>query len=135
MRSLVCLGALTLLTAGCDGKQDTYGGGGPSRTPMAVTVHPNGNNLLRIGQEQMYTASVRWSDGTEATEPASWRSDAPAVVGIDTTGRARAVETGDATIEGAVTAVIGAAPASARTCSRWHRAGGWACCSVRIGIA
>ena len=100
MRNLVCLGALTLLAAGCDGGSEAAGGSGPSRTPMAVTVNPTGSNLLRISQEQTYTASVRWSDGTETTEPATWRSDVPAVVAIDTAGRARAIDTGDATVEG-----------------------------------
>ena len=108
MRSLVSLGALLLLMAGCDGSSPvTSGGAGPSRTPTAVTVNPNGSNLLRIGQEQAYTASVRWSDGTETTEPAAWRSDVPAVATIDGAGRARAVESGDATIEGVAHGVGG----------------------------
>lgn len=108
MRSLVFLGALSLLIAGCDGSSPvTSGGTGPSRTPTTVTVNPNGSNLLRIGQEQAYTASVRWSDGTETTEPAVWRSDVPAVVTIDAGGRARALDTGDATVEGVAQGIPG----------------------------
>lgn len=102
MRSLVVLGVLILL-AGCDGEGPAGGGSrgvGASRIPVGVNVNPNGTNLLRISQEQVYTASVRWSDGTETTEPATWRSDVPAIVAIDGSGRARGIDTGDATIEG-----------------------------------
>ena len=110
MRSLLVLGVLTLLATGCDGNGPgggDLGGVGGSRMPMSVSVSPNGTNLLRISQEQAYTASVRWSDGTETTEPATWRSDVPAIVTIDSGGRARALETGDATIEGVAQGIGG----------------------------
>ncbi len=109
MRRPLVFGVLVLLTA-CDSKGPVGGGQegvGASKIPVGVTVNPNGTNLLRISQEQVYTANVRWSDGTETIEPAAWRSDVPAVVAIDGGGRARGVDTGEATIEGVAQGIGG----------------------------
>ena len=76
------------------------GGDGPStptRTPASVTITP-ATDMLKIGVEQVYSASVRWSDGTETVETATWQSDAPAVATIDGSGRARGIDSGEATL-------------------------------------
>ena len=89
-----------LVLAACGGGGAASNAGGPSgvRAAQSLTVGPTANNLLKVGQEQAYTAAVRWSDGTESTEAAAWRSDAPAVASIDGTGRARGLDTGDASL-------------------------------------
>ena len=98
MRRIAIVLGIALCAAGCDSKSEGQRTVGPSRTATAVTVSPEANNLLRIGNEQVYTATVRWSDGAVTTEAASWRSDAPVVATVDNTGRARGLETGEATL-------------------------------------
>jgi hypothetical protein len=98
MRRIAIVLGIALGAAGCDGKSEGQRIVGPSRTATAVSVGPEASNLLRIGTEQVYTATVRWSDGAVTTESASWRSDAPVVATVDNTGRARGLDTGEATL-------------------------------------
>jgi len=107
MRRIAIVLGIALCAAGCDGKSEGQRTTGPSRTPTAVNVGPESNNLLRIGIEQAYTATVRWSDGTATTEAASWRSDAPVVATVDSTGRARGLENGEATLVAGVQGIEG----------------------------
>ena len=107
MRRIAIVLGIALCAAGCDGKSEGQRTVGPSRTVTAVNVGPESNNLLRIGTEQAYTATVRWSDGSVTTEAASWRSDAPVVATVDSTGRARGVETGEATLVAGVQGIEG----------------------------
>ena len=90
---MVALVVLLGTLVGCGGD----GPSTPTRTPASVTITPS-TDMLKIGVEQVYTASVRWSDGTETPETATWQSDAPAVATIDGSGRARAVDSGEATL-------------------------------------
>ena len=98
MRRIAIVLGIALCAAGCDSKSEGQRAVGPSRTATAVTIGPEASNLLRIGTEQVYTATVRWSDGAVTTEAASWRSDAPVVATVDNSGRARGLETGEATL-------------------------------------
>jgi hypothetical protein len=107
MRRIAIVLGIALCAAGCDGKSEGQRSVGPSRTVTAVNVGPESNNLLRIGTEQAYTATVRWSDGSVTTEAASWRSDAPVVATVDSTGRARGVENGEATLVAGVQGIEG----------------------------
>ena len=101
MRRMAIVVGIALCAVGCEGKSDGQRAVGPSRTVAAISVGPDANNLLRIGVEQVYTATVRWSDGSTTSEAVSWRSDAPLVATIDNCGRARGIDTGEATLVGA----------------------------------
>jgi hypothetical protein len=95
MRQLGAMVGLVVL-CGCGG-----GGGSPtppSKTPQAITVNPIGTTLIKIAQEQPYTASIRYSDGTEATVTATWQSDNQNVATIDGTGKAVGLNSGEATL-------------------------------------
>lgn len=97
MRTMAIVMGMALCAAGCGGKDNGGQSTGPSPTVAAVTVGPE-VNLLRIGLEQAYTATVRWSNGSTTTEAATWRSDAPAIATVDNAGRARGIDTGEATL-------------------------------------
>lgn len=96
-RALVTV-ALAVL-CGCGGS----GGGnntgiGPTPTPVSLTITPAATTLLKIGDDQVYTATVRWSDGHNSTETATWTSDNASVATIDGTGKAHAVGSGEVTL-------------------------------------
>jgi hypothetical protein len=77
------------------------GGGtptGPTKTPSNVTVGPSSAALIKVGDEQVYTATVNWSDGSQTTEPASWSSDNTGVATIDGTGKGHGVGSGEASL-------------------------------------
>lgn len=102
---IVALAALAAVS--CGGESDRSVLQQPSDMPVSVTVNPPASNILRIGIEQAYSASVRYGSGVETTETAAWRSDAPAVAAIDNGGRARGVDTGDATLVASVKGLEG----------------------------
>jgi hypothetical protein len=95
---LACAGVLALAACGGEGRASNTAGPSSVRAAQGLTVAPASTNLLKIGPEQAYTALVRWTDGTETTEAATWRSDAAAVASVDGAGRARALDTGEATL-------------------------------------
>jgi len=96
MRKAAVALALSTLYA-CGG-----GGGGssptPVKTPTAVTVGPSSAGVIKIGDEQAYTATVNWSDGSQTVESASWSSDNSGVATVDATGKAHGVNSGEATL-------------------------------------
>jgi hypothetical protein len=95
MRQLGAMVGLVVL-GGCGG-----GGGSPtppSKTPQGITVNPIATTLIKIAQEQPYTASIRYSDGTEATVTATWQSDNQNVATIDPAGKAVGLNSGEATL-------------------------------------
>jgi hypothetical protein len=98
MRRMAIVVGIAICAVGCGDKSDGTRSVGPSRTVAAISVGPDANNLLRIGLEQVYAATVRWSDGSTSTEAVIWRSDAPLVATIDNGGRARGIDTGEATL-------------------------------------
>ena len=98
MRRMAIVVGIALCAVGCEDKSDGQRAVGPSRTVAAISVGPDANNLLRIGIEQVFAATVRWSDGSTTSEAVSWRSDAPLVATIDNGGRARGIDTGEATL-------------------------------------
>ena len=110
MRSIPVVAALVLLSVACDKKSGDGGQAvalGPSPTPTAVNIEPQASNLLRIGIDQTYSATVQWSNGTSTTQSAAWRSDAPQVATIDNAGHARALGAGEATLVAAYQNVEG----------------------------
>jgi len=95
MRQLVAIVGLIVLT-GCGG-----GGGSsapPSPVPQTLTVNPAATNLIKIAEEQSYTASVRYSTGTESPASATWQSDNQNVASIDGSGKAVGLDSGEATL-------------------------------------
>jgi hypothetical protein len=81
------------------------GGGGapttptpPPKTPVSVAVGPLAANVIHIGDDQAYTATVHWSDGTDSAETASWSSDNSSVATIDSGGKAHGAGSGEATL-------------------------------------
>ncbi|MGE5813882.1 MAG: Ig-like domain-containing protein [Acidobacteriota bacterium] len=76
------------------------GGGGsvtaPSPTPTSISISP-ATDLLKIKAVENFTATAISSSGSNAVT-ASWRSDNPSVVTIDSAGRATAVASGTATV-------------------------------------
>lgn len=80
------------------------GGGGsstpptPVKTPNSVTIGPSAAGTLKIGDDQTYTATVNWSDGSQTVETAAWSSDNTAVATVDGTGKAHGVNSGEATL-------------------------------------
>jgi Bacterial Ig-like domain (group 2) len=95
MRQIAAIGGLVLLS-GCGG-----GGGSPtppSRVPQSLTVNPAATNLIKIAQEQTYTASTHYSTGADSTVSATWQSDNQNVASIDGTGKATGLDSGEATL-------------------------------------
>lgn len=84
------------------------GGGGstpaaPTKTPTSVAVGPTTAGLIKVGDDQAYTATVHWSDGTDTVETAAWSSDNSGVATVDGTGKAHGVNSGEATLIAATT--------------------------------
>lgn len=71
---------------------------GKVKTPNSVTVGPSTAGTLKIGDDQTYTATVNWSDGSQSVETATWSSDNTAVATVDGTGKAHGVNSGEATL-------------------------------------
>jgi hypothetical protein len=59
--------------------------------------------LIKVGDDQVYTATVNWSDGSQTTETATWTSDNSSVATIDGTGKAHGVNSGEASLVAATT--------------------------------
>jgi hypothetical protein len=69
-----------------------------SPVAQSLTVNPAATNLIKIAQEQTYTASVRYNTGTESTMTATWQSDNQNVASIDGSGKAVGLDSGEATL-------------------------------------
>lgn len=102
-----CLAVVVAFVACGDGTSEPGPGPDRVRAVQSVSISPDATNVLKIGQEQAYTAAARWNDGTVTTETATWRSDAPSVATIDGAGQARGVDTGDATLVASVRNIDG----------------------------
>jgi hypothetical protein len=63
-------------------------------------VGPSTAGLIKVGDDQVYTATVNWSDGSQTTETASWTSDNSNVATIDGTGKAHGISGGEASLVG-----------------------------------
>ena len=94
MRQVVAIVGLVVL-AGC-------GGGGssapPSPVPQSLAVNPAATSLIKIAEEQVYTASVRYTTGSESTVSATWQSDNQNVASVDGSGKAIGLASGEATL-------------------------------------
>ncbi len=97
-KAAVAVALMTLSACGGGG-----GGGtptGPTKTPGNVVIGPSTAGMIKIGDEQTYTATVNWSDGSQTTETATWTSDNSSVATIDGTGKAHGVGSGEASLVG-----------------------------------
>jgi Bacterial Ig-like domain (group 2) len=70
----------------------------PLPSPQSVAINPASATTIKVGQEQAYTAAVRYSDGTDHNDAVTWSSDNSDVATIDGTGKARGVGSGEATL-------------------------------------
>ena len=98
-----CAGALL-------GVVPTSCGSGTSSTPTAPTVvTPPAPTLvslsisaseytLLLGSSQSISANGHYSDGAMRTVAATWTSDTPGVIGVDSTGRISAISAGMASV-------------------------------------
>jgi hypothetical protein len=66
--------------------------------PQSLAVNPAATSLIKIAQEQVYTASIRFSTGTENTVTAIWQSDNQNVASVDGSGKAVGLDSGEATL-------------------------------------
>jgi hypothetical protein len=94
MRRMAALVGLLMCSA-CGG-----GGGStpPSPVPQTLTVNPVATNLIKIAQEQTYTATIRYNTGSESTVSATWQSDNQNVASIDGSGKTVGLDSGEATL-------------------------------------
>ena len=72
-------------------------GGGPGPTVTSITISP-GTDMLKIKGTESYQATAAYTNGTTAAVTPAWRSDNPAVLTIEGSGRATANASGTATI-------------------------------------
>lgn len=91
------LGFVLLLSCGEDPTEPPF-----VRRPMSVSVSPMSSTLLALGDTLRLTAQVLDQDGrTIGDAVVTWRSSDDAVVAVDGTGLARAVDNGEVTITAA----------------------------------
>lgn len=80
-----------------------------NKTILSISVSPQ-NQTLTAGNQQQYTATANYSDGTfgDITPSASWNSSSTAVATITSPGGfATAVATGQTTISASLNGVVG----------------------------
>ena len=117
LRATVRLG-LTVLVAGCALEFDP-----PS--PASIVVSPGSATFTFLGESRAFTATILDEDGGTLEGTVSWTTDAPAVLGVTSSGVVTALANGAGTVRAAFEGVSGTASVTVtQTPTTLERVGG-----------
>ena len=101
LRAAVRLG-LTVMAAGCALEFDP-----PS--PASIVVSPGSATLTFLGESRAFTAAILDRDGSTIEGTVSWTTDAPSVLGVNSSGVVTALSNGTGTVRAVFEGVSGTA--------------------------
>lgn len=109
---------LTVLVAGCALEFDP-----PS--PASIVVSPGSATFTFLGESKAFTATILDQDGSTLAGTVSWTTDAPAVLGVNSSGVVTALANGAGTVRAVFEGVSGTAAVTvSQTPTTLERVGG-----------
>lgn len=109
---------LTVAVAGCALEFD-------SPSPASIVVSPGSATFTFLGESRAFTATILDEDGSALEGTVSWTTDAPAVLGVTSSGVVTALANGAGTVRAVFEGVSGtAAVAVNQTATTLERVGG-----------